>query len=141
MHRRGFLAGSAALAGLGAAAPARAATADSAPDLEALEPLFGVAAGPRGLTIRVAAVGCTRKSDFTYYVEHGGGAPTIAFARKPTEGCGPPGPRAGQTNLTFSFAELGVEARTPLRLLNPLVAPPQRRFRHKQALGPSRDRR
>ena len=58
-----------------------------------LEPLYRADAGRDGLTIRVASNGCTAKDDFTFYVE-----------------------------FSFGWTELGVPPRTPVFLLNPLVA-------------------
>ena len=72
------------------------------------------------LTVRVASNGCTAKPDFTFYLELRAGAVTIAFARKRVDMC-----RSfamAQQEISFSWAELGVDPKTPVFLLNPLTA-------------------
>jgi hypothetical protein len=118
MNRRLFLVAALALAGCATAPSPIMAPAGSAPG--ALEPLYVATAGREALTIQVSSNGCTTKADFAFYVELKGGAVTLAFGRKRLDSC-----RSfamGKTELSFTWAELGVDARTPVFLLNPLVA-------------------
>ena len=85
-----------------------------------LEPLYRADAGRDGLTIRVGSNGCTVKGDFTFYLERKGEAVTLSFARRRIDTC--KSFAMGSTELTFSWAELGVAPRTPVFLLNPLEA-------------------
>lgn len=118
MNRRLFVLASLALGGCATAAappvvPARGPLAE-------LEPLYSAVAGRDALTLRVASNGCTAKPDFTFYKEQRSGAVTLAFARKRVDMC-----RSfamGQQEIAFSWAELGVDPRTPVFLLNPLTA-------------------
>ena len=100
-------------------APPRVSAPSGAPMPE-LESLYSAVAGRDGLTIQVASNGCTAKGDFAFYVERKGPAVTLSFARKTLDTC--KSFAMGKTTLSFSWAELGVEPRTPLFLLNPLVA-------------------
>lgn len=119
MHRRFvILAGLALLGGCAASAPPIVAPAGSS--LGELEPLYSANAGRDALTIRVASNGCTKKEDFAFFVERKGQAVTLAFGRKKLDPC-----RSfamGHADLTFTYAELGVEDRTPLFVLNPFTA-------------------
>ncbi|MFD3263059.1 hypothetical protein [Phenylobacterium ferrooxidans] len=116
MHRRLLLIGALSLlAGCATAAPPIVAPAGSS--LGELEPLYSASAGREALTIRVASNGCTKKEDFAFFVERKGDAVTLAFGRKRLDPC-----RSfamGHTDLTFTYAELGVAGRTPLFMLNP----------------------
>lgn len=90
--------------------------------LAELEPLFLAQADRRGVTIRVASNGCTRKEDFAFFVERKGEATSLAFGRKVVDPC-----RSfarGSTELTFSYRELGLKDSSAVFLLNPLVAGP-----------------
>ena len=121
MNRRVVL-----LAGLGllagcATAPAvvtpSGPAASTHPELEAL---YSAVAGRDALTIQVASNGCTRKDDFAFYVDRKGLAPTVSFARKRLDQC-----RSfamGKTELRFTWAELGLEPRATVFLLNPVTA-------------------
>lgn len=85
-----------------------------------LEPVYSAVAGREALTIEVASNGCTQKADFTFYVERKGAAVTLSFARTRLDPC-----RSfamGKTALSFTWAELGLEPRSPVFLLNPLSA-------------------
>lgn len=117
MNRRVFLL--AALALSGCAGGVRVlAPAGSA--LSELEPLYRAEAGREALTISVASNGCTAKADFAFYVERKGEAVTLAFGRKRLDPC-----RSfamGRTDIRFTWDELGVPPRTPVFLLNPLLA-------------------
>jgi hypothetical protein len=84
-----------------------------------LEPLHAVIAGRDGLTIRVISGGCTKKEDFTFYVDRKGTDPAIAFARKRLDICA--SVVAAHADLTFSYAELGVSNTGILWVLNPIA--------------------
>lgn len=116
MDRRCFVL--AALA-LGGCATLRAPAVASGP-LAELEPLYAAQAGTEGLTIRLASSGCTAKPDLTFYVERRAGAVTVAFARRHLDICKT---GAGQAEVVFTWAELGLEPRTPVFLLNPVGNP------------------
>ena len=84
-----------------------------------LEPLFAARAGREALIITVATNGCTKKEDFAFFVERAGGSVRLAFGRKQLDRCRA-APRP--TEFAFTYAELGVEGRSPLFLLNPVTA-------------------
>ncbi len=118
MHRRFLIAaGLSLLAGCATArrpiiAPAPAAVGE-------LEPLYSASAGREAITIRVASNGCTTKEDFAFFLERKGEAMTLAFGRRRVDPC-----RSfamGHADLIFTYAELGVAARTPLFILNPFA--------------------
>jgi len=88
--------------------------------LQELEPLYAAVAGRDGLTIQVASNGCTAKADFAFYLERSGEAVTLSFARKRVDTC--KSFAMGKVELAFAWAELGVAPRTPVFLLNPLIA-------------------
>lgn len=116
MNRRMLiLAGLALLSGC-ATAPALS-MGEVHPELEAL---YAANAGREALVIQVPSNGCTKKEDFAFYVERKGEATTLSFARRKLDPC-----RSfvmGKTELTFTWAELGLDQRTPVVLLNPLTA-------------------
>ena len=115
MNRRLFLLASLALGGCATMAPP-----PSGPPipLAELEPLYSAVAGPEALTIRVASNGCTAKPDFAFYVERRAGTAALAFGRRRVDVC----KAAGQTEIAFTWAELGLDPKAPVFLLNP-VAP------------------
>ena len=116
MHRRLLiLAVLGLLSGCGTTAPPILAPAGSA--LGELESLYAASAGREALTIRVSSNGCTKKEDFAFFLERKGEAVTLAFGRKRLDPC--KSFAMGHTDLTFSYAELGIGPRTPLFLLNP----------------------
>ena len=120
MDRRLFLIAALALSGcasLPSTAP-RLSPAETA--LQELEPLYAAVAGREAITISVASSGCTAKADFAFYVERRAGAVTLAFARKRLDTC--KSFAEGRTDLIFTWAELGLEPRSPVFLLNPLRA-------------------
>ena len=121
MNRRVFvLAAAAALGALcGCATGAPTVLAPAGAALAELEPLHAARAGREALTIRVASHGCTAKADFAFYLERKGEALTLAFGRRRLDGCR--SLAGGTTELTFTWAELGVPPRTPVFLLNPLL--------------------
>ena len=114
MDRRGFVLAALALGGC-ATVGGPPAPPQHGP-LAELEPLLAVRSGPEGLTIRVASGGCTARGDFTFYVERRGVAASIAFARKQVDGCKTP----GAAEIAFTWAELGLAAKTPVFILNPM---------------------
>ena len=117
MNRRLFVLASFALAGC-ATLPAQ--RPKPSPPYAELEPVYAAKAGRDGLTLRVSSNGCTGKPDFAFYVERKGEAVQLAFARKRLDPC-----RSfaqGSTELSFSWVELGLAPRTPVFLLNPLLA-------------------
>jgi hypothetical protein len=119
MNRRLFVLASLALGGCATvAAPPTVAPARG--PLAELEPLYSAVPSKDALILRVASNGCTAKPDFTFYLERRAGAVTIAFARKRVDMC-----RSfamAQQEISFSWAELGVDPKTPVFLLNPLTA-------------------
>jgi hypothetical protein len=118
MTRRGLVLAALALAGC-ATTPAPV-VAPAASGLSELEPLYRADAGREALTISVASNGCTAKADFAFYVERRAEAVTLAFGRKRIDTC--KSFAMGKTELTFTWAELGVPPNAPVFLLNPLVA-------------------
>ncbi|MBX3485436.1 hypothetical protein [Phenylobacterium sp.] len=117
MNRRVFMLAAVALSGC-AGAGVRVAPADA--PLAELEPVYRADAGREAITISVASNGCTAKADFAFHVERRGGATTLAFARRRIDTC--KSFAMGRTELTFTWAELGVAPRTEVFLLNPLSA-------------------
>ena len=117
MNRRLFVLAGFALAGC---ATLPAPQPKPSPPYAELEPVYAAKAGREGLTLRVASNGCTTRPDFAFYVEKTGAAVQIAFARKRLDPC--KSFAQGSTELAFTWAELGLAARTPVFLLNPLVA-------------------
>jgi hypothetical protein len=118
MNRRLFLLAAMALAGCATAGPPRVSPAPA--PLAELEPLYAADAGRDAITIRVSSNGCTAKADFAFFVERRGDAVAVAFGRRRVDTC--KSFAMGHTDLTFSWAELGVAPRTPVFLLNPLMA-------------------
>jgi len=118
MNRRLFVLAALALSGCATAA-APPVVSPAASSLSELEPLYRADAGREALTISVASNGCTAKADFAFYVERRGDAVTLAFGRKRIDSC--KSFAMGRTDLTFTWAELGVAPRTPVFLLNPLL--------------------
>jgi hypothetical protein len=85
-----------------------------------LEPLYAALAGRELLKIEVSSNGCTAKQDFAFYVERSSTGTTLSFARKRLDPC-----RSfamGKVELVFTWAELGLDGRSPVFLLNPLAA-------------------
>jgi hypothetical protein len=119
MNRRLFLAAALALAGC-ATVPAQRTLTPAETALGELEPLYAATAGREAITISVPSNGCTAKADFAFYVERKGQAVTLAFGRRKLDTC--KSFAMGKTELSFTWAELGLAPRTPVFLLNPLVA-------------------
>jgi hypothetical protein len=117
MHRRLFLISALTLAGCATAA---VRPLPPGPPFPELEPLYSAVAGRGGVTIQVSSNGCTAKADFAAHVERKAGAATLSFARKRLDPC--KSFAMGKAELSFSWAELGLEPRTPVFLLNPLLA-------------------
>lgn len=118
MNRRVLLLAALALCGCATTTPP--VVAPDAAALAELEPLYRAEAGREALTISVASNGCTTKADFAFYLERRGEAVTLAFGRKRIDTC--KSFAMGRAELTFTWAELGLEPRTPVFLLNPLLA-------------------
>jgi hypothetical protein len=91
------------------------------PNFDLLEPILAASAGRDGVTIRVRSMGCTTKTDFAFYVERRTAGSTLAFARKRVDVC--KSRYAPPLNLTFTYAELGLDPTRPIFLLNPLGGP------------------
>jgi hypothetical protein len=119
MNRRFLLLASLAVLGGCASGPAPILAPAGHPFAE-LEPLFAARAGREALTITVSSNGCTKKEDFAFFVERQGGSLRLAFGRKQLDRCRTVAP--GRTELSFTYAELGVEGRSPVFLLNPVTA-------------------
>lgn len=117
MNRRAFLLAALALSGC-AGGGVRVAQAPA--PLAELEPVYRADAGRDAIVISVASNGCTAKADFAFHVETRGPATTLAFARKRLDTC--QSFAMGRTDLSFTWAELGVPARAQVFLLNPLSA-------------------
>ncbi|HEY0436242.1 MAG TPA: hypothetical protein VGC92_06360 [Phenylobacterium sp.] len=117
MNRRLFLLASLALGGCATVAPQ---PAGPPPPLAELEPLFSAVAGREALTIRVSSNGCTAKPDFAFYLERRGGTASLAFARKRVDTC--KSFAMGQTEIAFTWAELGLDPKAPVFILNPVTA-------------------
>lgn len=117
MNRRLFLL--AVLALCGCAGGVRVVAPAGVPLVE-LEPLYRAEAGREVLMISVASNGCTTKADFVFHVEREGDTVTLAFARKRIDRC--QSFARGRAELAFTWDELGVPARAPVFLLNPLTA-------------------
>lgn len=118
MNRRTFTL--AALVLGGRATRAVPVVAPAASSFAELEPLLSAEAGRSGLTISVLSNGCTTKGDFTFYLERRGPTMNLAFSRKHVDACNTGATR--HTNLSFSWAELGVAPHGRVLLLNPLGA-------------------
>ncbi|MFL5296341.1 MAG: hypothetical protein ACJ798_08165 [Phenylobacterium sp.] len=117
MNRRLFLLASLALGGC---ATVGVTPAGSPAPLAELEPLYSAVAGREALTIRVASNGCTAKPDFTFFLERRAGTVALAFARKHVDAC--KSFAMGQAELAFTWAELGVDPKGAVFVLNPLAA-------------------
>ena len=117
MDRRLFILAALALGGC-ATAPRPAGPQAGA--MAELEPLFAARAAREALTIRVSSNGCTAKADFVFHVEREAEAVTLAFGRKRLDSC--KSFAMGSKELAFSWAELGLDPRAPVRVLNPLTA-------------------
>lgn len=119
MNRRLLLmAGMALLTGC-ATAPAPVLTRAPAayPELEAV---YSAVARRETLVLEVSSSGCTEKADFAFYVERTGEAVTLSFARKRLDSCR--SLVAAKKEISFTWAELGLEPQSSVFLLNPLTA-------------------
>jgi hypothetical protein len=87
-----------------------------------LEPIYAIAMGRAGVTVRVNSNGCTKKTDFTTQVLDGWPAATFILKRTRPDMC-----RAfvaGGTELTFDYDELRIAPTAALVLANPLRSDP-----------------
>ena len=117
MNRRLFVLSALALSGCATAHPS---VRPAATPLAELEPLYRADAGREAIVISVASNGCTTKADFAFHVEQVGPTTTLAFGRRRIDTC--KSFAMGRTDLSFTWAELGVSPRTPVVLMNPLAA-------------------
>jgi hypothetical protein len=117
MNRRVFVLSALALSGCATAAPPHV---KAGPVLSELEPLYRANAGKDALVVSVASNGCTAKGDFTFHIERRDNAVNVAFARKRIDTC--KSFAMGKTELSFTWAELGVLPRSQVFLLNPVTA-------------------
>jgi hypothetical protein len=119
MNRRLLLFAALALGGCASVSAPRPVT--PAPrTLGELEPLYSAQAFREALTIRVASNGCTAKADFAFYVERRGDQVALAFGRSRLDPC--KSFAAGQTELAFTWDELGLAPSMPVFILNPMKA-------------------
>ncbi|HMO44138.1 MAG TPA: hypothetical protein PKB04_12645 [Phenylobacterium sp.] len=82
-------------------------------------PILAPAASPLAATGAEIIFGCTAKADFAFFVERQGQATTLAFGRRRVDPCRA---AAHHVDLTFTYEELGLRAREPVFMLNPLIA-------------------
>jgi len=128
VNRRLFLLASLALGGCATAGappagpPTQQGVTPAGPPapLAELEPLYSARAGREGLTIQVGSNGCTAKADFAFYIQRSGASASVAFARKRVDTC--KSFAQGRVEFAFSWAELGLEPRGGVFVLNPLTA-------------------
>jgi hypothetical protein len=99
-----------------------AATPAVGAQIPAIEPVYGVIAGPTGITVRMPSNGCTKKADLTVAVSTNPPRPLILVARKHPDTC--QSFAAGRAEITYAYSELGLKAGQPFSFANPLVADP-----------------
>ncbi len=85
-------------------------------------PVYGVTVSVAGVTVRVPASACTRKSDFTAAVLRREPQSMVLFAPRHAQGCGAAGP--GHVDLIYGLEELGLKPGEGFILGNPLAAEP-----------------
>jgi hypothetical protein len=123
-HRRALLGGGlVALAG-GWGVWSLAQPVAAQPGLELLEPIYAASVTARGLTVRMASA-ATAKSDIAFYVQRSLFGASIAIGRRPASRRQPRIPPPGHADLTFTYAELGLDSGALLTVLNPLVPEPK----------------
>jgi hypothetical protein len=98
------------------------ATPALAAQIPTIEPVYGVIAGPTGITVRMPSNGCTKKSDLTAAISNNPPRPMILIARKHPDTC--QSFAAGRVEITYAYAELGLKPGQPFSFANPLVADP-----------------
>ncbi len=120
LDRRGLLATGLLMALGGCATPDHrvisAAAGSEASGLEAVK----VKAEPSLLSVEAKSGGCSRKEDFTFYVERTDEMATIAFARKRLDPCEEPN---ATIVMYFTYWELGLEHEARIKVLNPVLRP------------------
>jgi hypothetical protein len=101
-----------------------AATAESAlaQAPQSLMPVYGITVTASGVTVRVPAGACARKSDFTVAVLKRDPQSMVLLAPKRPQGCGPVGP--GHVELNYGLDEFGLKPGEAFVLANPLAAEP-----------------
>ncbi len=118
MTRRLLLFASLAVLAACATTP-RLVSAPSGAGFELLEPILAARAGADGVTIRVRSHGCTAKADFVFHLERLGDGQSLAFGRRRVDVCKTPD--AAPADVTFSYAELGIDPARPIFILNPFA--------------------
>ncbi len=118
MDRRLFVLAALALGGCATGSEAPLVTSRPL-SLGELEPLYAARRDREGLRVRVASNGCTAKAGLAFYVERRGDGVALAFGRKHVDAC--KSSVKGQTELTFTWEELGLAANVPIFLLNPIA--------------------
>lgn len=116
MDRRCFLLAALALGGCATVGP----PVSPPGPLAELEPIYSVLADRDALRLQVASNGCTAKADFAFYAERRGGTVALAFARKHVDAC--KSFAQGKAEIAFTWDELGLAARAPVFLLNPVTS-------------------
>jgi hypothetical protein len=99
-----------------------AVTAGPVQAQQGLMPIYGVTVSAAGVTVRVPASACVRKSDFTVAVLRRDPQSMVLFTPKRPQGCGPVGP--GHTDLTYALNDLGLKSGESFILANPLAVEP-----------------
>ncbi|WP_369058954.1 hypothetical protein ABOZ73_15060 [Caulobacter sp. 73W] len=84
-----------------------------------MERLMAVVVTRDSVMARMHSSGCTKKADFTTVVRKDGSRATIGFARKTEDRCR--SLIASTADLTWTFAELGLEPGGEVRVMNPFA--------------------
>ena len=71
------------------------------------------------MTVSIGSNGCTTKADVSFYVERRRKGVALAFGRKRIDTCKTIA--AGRTDISFGWAELGLDPATRVQVLNPLI--------------------
>ncbi len=87
-----------------------------------LMPVYGVSVTSDGVTVRIPANACGRKSDFEVAVLKRAPQSMVLLSPKHAQRCGQAGP--GHVELTYSLDELGLKPGESFVLGNPLTAEP-----------------
>lgn len=118
MNRRGFVLGLGAISLAGCATLPSGGRRAVMPDPGLLEPVHAVSAGPEGVSVRMTSGGCTGRGDVAVYVDRTGRSPVLLVARRRLDTCR--GFAAGQVDVLFTWAELGLAPGAAFTVLNPL---------------------
>ncbi len=87
-----------------------------------LMPVYGVSVTSSGVTVRIPANACVRKSDFEVAVLKRAPQSMVLLSPKHAQRCGPAGP--GHAELSYGLDELGLKPGETFVLGNPLTAQP-----------------